>query len=71
MGREDEIRTIAYSIWEREGCRDGHDCEHWSKAQVIWEQSRKKTGAAPGNEPPKKTGTSGARKQNRPIGRKS
>ena len=41
MGREDEIRIIAYRIWEEEGCCDGHDCEHWLKAEVIWEEQQK------------------------------
>jgi hypothetical protein len=39
MGKEDEIRLIAYRIWEEEGCRDGHDCEHWFKAETLWETS--------------------------------
>jgi hypothetical protein len=42
MGREDEIRVIAYSIWQQEGCLDGQDCEHWLKAEVIWEERQKK-----------------------------
>jgi hypothetical protein len=46
MGREDEIRVIAYEIWEEEGCVDGHDCEHWLKAEVVWEQNRKKDAAS-------------------------
>ena len=41
MGKEDEIRIIAYSIWEQEGSCDGHDCEHWLKAEVIWEEKQK------------------------------
>ena len=41
MGREDEIRTIAYRIWEEEGCCDGHDFDHWLKAEVIWEDEQK------------------------------
>ena len=41
MGREDEIRIIAYSIWEKEGRSDGHDFEHWLKAEVIWEEKQK------------------------------
>jgi len=69
MGREDEIRIIAYSMWEQEGCRNGRDCEHWLKAEVIWEQSQK-TGAASKNEPLKKTGTFETRKKNRTTGRK-
>lgn len=41
MDKEDEIRLIAYNIWELEGCPDGKDCEHWFRAEVIWEQQRK------------------------------
>lgn len=40
MGREDEIRLIAYKIWEEESCLDGKDCEHWLRAETIWEQHR-------------------------------
>lgn len=46
MAREDEIRIIAYRIWEEEGCCDGHDCEHWLKAEVIWEEKQKNEAAA-------------------------
>ena len=45
MGREDEIRLIAYSIWEEESCPDGHDCEHWFRAEAIWEEQNKKAPA--------------------------
>ena len=38
--REDEVRLIAYSIWE-EDCPDGRDCEHWFRAEAIWEQQQK------------------------------
>jgi len=38
MGKEDEIRLIAYHIWEEEGCQDGHDCEHWFRAEALWEK---------------------------------
>jgi hypothetical protein len=38
MGKEDEIRLIAYHIWEEEGCQDGHDCEHWFRAETLWEK---------------------------------
>jgi hypothetical protein len=44
MGREDEIRMIAHDIWEQEGCLDGHDREHWLKAEAIWEENQKKVG---------------------------
>ena len=38
MGQEDEIRLIAYRIWEKEGCCHGHDIEYWLKAEVIWKE---------------------------------
>ncbi len=37
MDREAEIRLIAYHIWEQEGCAHGRDCEHWVRAEQIWE----------------------------------
>ena len=45
MGREDEIRLIAYAIWEEEYCPDGRDCEHWLTAEAVWEE-REKAGKA-------------------------
>ena len=41
MGREDEIRAIAYRIWEEEGGCDGCDYDHWLKAEMIWEDKQK------------------------------
>ncbi len=41
MGREDEIRLIAYSIWEEEGHPNGKDYEHWLRAEATWEQQQK------------------------------
>ena len=56
MGKEDEIRLIAYSIWEEEGCVDGRDCEHWIKAETIWEQNQKGgTSPTPAKAKPKTT----------------
>ncbi len=46
MGREDEIRLIAYSIWEEEGCLDGQDCKHWYRAEEIWENRQALDAAA-------------------------
>jgi hypothetical protein len=41
MSRKDEIKLIAYSIWEQEGCPNGKDCEHWFRGEVIWEEQQK------------------------------
>lgn len=38
MNHEDEIRLIAYRIWEEEGCPDGCHEEHWVRAEVIWRE---------------------------------
>jgi hypothetical protein len=45
MGREDEIKLIAYNIWEEEGYPNGRDYEHWLKAETIWEQRQKQAAA--------------------------
>jgi hypothetical protein len=41
MGRQDEIQLIAYHIWEEEDCCYGRNCEHWLKAEAIWETKQK------------------------------
>jgi len=41
MGRTDEIRNIAYGIWEREGRPEGHALEHWQKAEKTWASQHK------------------------------
>jgi hypothetical protein len=41
MAQKDEIGLIAYTIWEQEGCINGKDCEHWFRAEVIWEERQK------------------------------
>ena len=42
MAREEEIRVMAYRMWEHEGCPDGRDCEHWLKAETVWEETHRK-----------------------------
>ena len=41
MGKEDEVRLIAYNIWEQEERINGKDSEHWFRAEVIWEEQQK------------------------------
>ena len=45
MAKEDEIRLIAYNIWEQEGHPDGKDVEHYLRAKKILEEKA----AAPAN----------------------
>ncbi len=37
MDKDEEIRTIAYGLWESGGCLHGHDVENWCEAERIWE----------------------------------
>jgi hypothetical protein len=41
MAKENGIRLIAYNIWEQAGCINGKDCEHWFRAEAIWEEQEK------------------------------
>jgi len=46
MGRDDDIRTRAYQIWEREGRPHGRDIEHWRQApSELNKEINKKTAA--------------------------
>ena len=42
MDKENEVRLIAYRIWEEAGCCDGRDFDHWLMAETIWEQMQDK-----------------------------
>jgi hypothetical protein len=35
--RDEEIRLIAYHLWEQEGRPEGRQVEHWDKAEAIWQ----------------------------------
>jgi hypothetical protein len=55
MGREEEIRLIAYGLRTREGTHPRSFLERWLKAESIWEYNQKAI-AATGepNRPPSK-----------------
>jgi hypothetical protein len=38
MNRDEEIRQIAYRLWEEEGYLDGHEVQHWLRAKMILEE---------------------------------
>jgi hypothetical protein len=48
MGREDEIRIIAYALWIKDGCNHKNAVKRWLQAEAIWEQNRKGTGQSKG-----------------------
>jgi hypothetical protein len=54
MDRENEIRLIAYQIWEEQGCLDGYDVDHWLIAETLWEQDSEKAKESAGVKPAEK-----------------
>ncbi len=38
MSHADEVRVIAYRIWEEEGHPEGRALDHWLKAEVLWDE---------------------------------
>lgn len=38
MNRDEEIRQLAYRIWEQEGYPYGYEVQHWLKAEAIWQE---------------------------------
>jgi hypothetical protein len=36
IDRDEEIRQLAYRLWQESGCPNGSDLQHWLKAQEIW-----------------------------------
>jgi hypothetical protein len=60
MGRNDEIRYIAYGIWEREGRPEGHALEDWQKAEKMWASQHKTPQQSPSATERKGQSTSSA-----------
>jgi len=34
--RDEEIRQLAYRLWQAAGCPEGDGVQHWLKAEAIW-----------------------------------
>lgn len=64
MDRDEEIRKIAYRIWEREGRPAGREKIHWSLAEKELVSSRE-----PAEKPAKTRRSTGARRTSRAAGR--
>lgn len=63
MGREEQIRLIAYQVWAEEGYYNGRDVEHWLKAEAIWEEKLKESVAKDAKTKSKRTIQKGKRKR--------
>ena len=40
VNRDEEIRRLAYKIWQEAGCPSGCDVQHWLKAEAIWAETQ-------------------------------
>jgi hypothetical protein len=38
MNRDEEIREVAYKLWQEEGYLHGYEVQHWLKAEAIWQE---------------------------------
>jgi hypothetical protein len=34
--RDEQIRELAYRIWQEEGYPHGYEVQHWLKAETMW-----------------------------------
>jgi hypothetical protein len=45
QGREidgdEEVRQLAYRIWQEAGCPNGSDLQHWLKAKEVWQENHR------------------------------
>ena len=39
IDHDEEVRQLAYKIWQEAGCPIGSDLQHWLKAQEIWQEA--------------------------------
>jgi hypothetical protein len=39
--RDEEIRQLAYRIWQEAGCPNGSDLQHWLKAKDVWQENQR------------------------------
>ena len=44
--REQEIRELAYCLWEAAGCPSGQDLEYWHKAEAAWDEQNARSAAS-------------------------
>lgn len=52
MPTDEQVRLLAYSIWEKEGCPDGRDVEHYYLAQHMLEEKESASSSSRETAPP-------------------
>ena len=69
MATEEQIRALAYTIWEQEGHPEGKHEEHYLRAKQILEE-KEKTSSFDFEEPPQVINLPAASKRRSQTGRK-
>lgn len=64
MATEEQIRELAYYIWEQEGCPEGKDLEHYFRAKKMLEYKEVPLGI-------QLTGAQASGQLTSPLGRRS
>jgi len=39
--RDEQVRELAYRIWQEEGYPYGQEVHHWLKAEAIWQEKHR------------------------------
>jgi hypothetical protein len=53
--RDEQIRELAYRIWQEEGYPYGQEVQHWLKAEVIWQEKNRPKSQPKLSKPVKRT----------------
>jgi len=52
---QEQIRELAYRIWQAEGYPNGYDVQHWLKAEAIWQEKNRPKSQPKKSKPIKST----------------
>jgi hypothetical protein len=55
--REEQIRKLAYRIWQEEGYPQGYEVQHWLKAEALWLEQNRPKNTPKQRKAPKRTKT--------------
>ena len=52
---QEQIRELAYRLWQTEGYPHGYDVQHWLKAEAIWQEEHRPKSKPKRSKPLKRT----------------
>jgi Protein of unknown function (DUF2934) len=63
--RDEQIRQLAYRIWQEEGYPHGYEVQHWLKAETIWQEEHRPHSEPEYSKPVRSKRTKGQSNRNR------